>query len=473
MAGNESSQHNTEQEMDTCDVRAKKRKIEITPNLSDDQEEVLDTSTLCDNSREDINIEEKNEILLNDYIEHQSVMNMDAKTKAALKDKSKSKAPSTRKQMLGILQSEGLYRKFPSEKFDKFNEWLQSPSGGELQCTKEIVSEVNRFLHFCCPKTIKWKSLFDTKLFNNYLIITKKGGLGPDGVKTKVERILKALKYLQHRKPDLKTKCERTSTELKEWLRPLVKKKKVLRMQNSWRDELCGFRLTMEDVDTAVSPETTKRFVKIMEKAMANRKLKAEEYRVIVDTLITLTITQESAIRPGAFQYMTLQELENPLTYISTTDGTVYNIIFVLNHKTFSTHGPLAVPFAETVWIPLHNYLKYVRPQVEPKSPHQHLVFLNASGKMMRQPGKAITKATKHHEKKITATKVRHTIATVGSEKLTDVERRAVAKGIGHTMEVHDKVYTDLTIKAVKSSIEAQKKLHDKSKCSEISKKSS
>lgn len=93
---------------------------------------------------------------------------------------------------------------------------------------------------------------------------------------------------------------------------------------------------------------------------------------------------------------MTLEELENllTLTYISKTNGTVYNIVFVLNHKTFAIHGPLPVPFGETAWIHLHNYLKYVRTQVEPKSSHQHLVFLNACGKIITQPGKADTKTT-------------------------------------------------------------------------------
>ena len=216
----------------------------------------------------------------------------------------------------------------------------------------------------------------------------------------------------------------------------------------------------MEDLDTAVSEETINRFIMIMKKAMSNEKLTQEEYRVIVDTLIT--ITQESAIRPGAFQFMTLTELNNPLIYISPTDGTIYNIVFVLNHKTFATHGPLAIPFAETVWVQLHNYLKYVRPQMKPQLPHQELVFLNASGTMITKPGKAVTKVTKMHDKHITTTKIRHAIATTGNELLTDVERRAVAKGIGHTMEVHNKVYTDLTIKNVHASIEGQKKLHNK-----------
>ena len=94
--------------------------------------------------------------------------------------------------------------------------------------------------------------------------------------------------------------------------------------------------------------------------------------------------------------------------------------------------------------------------------PHQELVFLNMSGTMITKPGKAVTKVTKKHDKHITTTKIRHAIATAGNELLTDVERRAVAKGIGHTMEVHNKVYTDLTIKNVHASIEGQKKLHNK-----------
>jgi hypothetical protein len=151
-------------------------------------------------------------------------------------------------------------------------------------------------------------------------------------------------------------------------MKPLAKQKKVLRMKNLWRNELCDFILNMEDLDTAV-------FIMIMKKAMSNEKLTQEEYRVIVDTLIT--ITQESAIRAGAFQFITLTELKNPVIYISPTDGTIYNIAFVLNHKTFATHGPLAIPFAETVWVQLHNYLKYVRPQVKQQLPHQELVFLN------------------------------------------------------------------------------------------------
>ena len=36
---------------------------------------------------------------------------------------------------------------------------------------------------------------------------------------------------------------------------------------------------------------------------MENQKLPPEEYRLIVDTLITLPIMQESAIRPGAFPF--------------------------------------------------------------------------------------------------------------------------------------------------------------------------
>ena len=73
-------------------------------------------------------------------------------------------------------------------------------------------------------------------------------------------------------------------------------------------------------------------------------------------------------------------------------------------------------------------------------------------------------KITKKHERHITTTKVRHCIATSGNDVLDDVDRRSIAKGIGHSMEVHNRIYTDKTIKSSKASINAQKKLHDKSK---------
>ena len=88
-----------------------------------------------------------------------------------------------------------------------------------------------------------------------------------------------------------------------------------------------------------------------------------------------------------------------------------------MNHKTFATNGLLPVPFPETMWIQLHNYLKYVRPQVKPKSPYKQNVFLNASGRVLAKPGKVITKVTKKHDKHM-ATKIQDTIATVGNEQL-------------------------------------------------------
>ena len=83
-----------------------------------------------------------------------------------------------------------------------------------------------------------------------------------------------------------------------------------------------------------------------------------------------------------------------------------------INHKTFATHSPLAMPFTESSWIQLHNYLKFVRPQVKPKATYKHLVFLNAIGKMIDKPDKAVTKVAKKSEKHITPTKIRHGIVS-------------------------------------------------------------
>ena len=301
--------------------------------------------------------------------------------------------------------------------------------------------------------------MLDTKLFN-YLIATKQAGLGPDGVKTKIERICTALKYISYKKPKLHPKCCAAQCNYKEWIKPLLRQKKVICMQQWWRNELCGLNLTMSDLGSAVSEETTQQSSNTMKKAMDGKKLSREEFRVIVDTLMTITITQESAIRLGAFQFMTLEELNNPITYISNSDGSIYNIVCVLNYNTFATHGPSAVPFQDTTWIQLHNYLKFVRPQVKPKAPYKHLVFLNANGEMVNQLGKAVMKVTKSHEKHITSTKVRHRVATDSNDALNNAERRAIAKGIRHSMEVHNKTYTDTTIKNIKALTKVQKKLH-------------
>ena len=42
--------------------------------------------------------------------------------------------------------------------------------------------------------------IVDTKLFSNYLIATKQAGLCLDGVKTKIEQVCIALKYLGYKK---------------------------------------------------------------------------------------------------------------------------------------------------------------------------------------------------------------------------------------------------------------------------------
>ena len=184
--------------------------------------------------------------------------------------------------------------------------WLESPGGGEPRSSKEIISEVNCWLCFCKPS--------------------------------------------------------QSIEELKEWLQPLAKKKKLLRMQNAWRDELYGFRLTMEDVDTALSMDNIIRFLGVMEKVMAKKKLSGAEHRNVIDTLVvTATITQQSAIRPGAFQNMTLLELGNSMQYIILpSDGSIYNFVFVVNHKTFAMHGPIAILFEESLLLHIHYYIKYV-----------------------------------------------------------------------------------------------------------------
>ena len=82
--------------------------------------------------------------LLDDYFQHQETMQVEAKTVAALKEK--YTAPSKKKQMFDLMTGKGLYKKFPNKDFRNFNSWLQSPSGGQLKCPDEIISEISRYV---------------------------------------------------------------------------------------------------------------------------------------------------------------------------------------------------------------------------------------------------------------------------------------------------------------------------------------
>ena len=96
--------HNTNENIDdTSDTMvSKKCKIQSSDEhpIIDSNHTQWDMSDACitDNigSSGEKDIEQKNTKLLQNYMEHQSVMNMDSKTKATLKDKEKSKALTTR-----------------------------------------------------------------------------------------------------------------------------------------------------------------------------------------------------------------------------------------------------------------------------------------------------------------------------------------------------------------------------------------
>lgn len=87
---------------------------------------------------------DKSDQLLKNYLQSQEACQIQAKTNLALREK--HTAPSTRKQMFGILRGQGFYKKFPVESFKKFEEWIKSPSGGQLKCPAEIISEISRFV---------------------------------------------------------------------------------------------------------------------------------------------------------------------------------------------------------------------------------------------------------------------------------------------------------------------------------------
>lgn len=125
-------------------VTSKRARIETAQHDINDTIETAHQSQSTP-PREDITSTHDNQ-LLDGYLEHQEAMQMKAKTTLALREK--HKAPSNRKQMFDILKGRGLYKKFPAKDLRHFKTWLQSPSGGQLKCPQEIISEISRFVFF-------------------------------------------------------------------------------------------------------------------------------------------------------------------------------------------------------------------------------------------------------------------------------------------------------------------------------------
>ena len=206
-------------------------------------------------------------------------------------------------------------------------------------------------------------------------------------------------------------------------------------MKNSWRNELCGCNLNMEDLDTAVSEETINRFIMIMKKAMSNEKLTQEEYCVIVDTLITITITRKCN-KARSFSVHDLNGTKQSCHIYITYRWNNIQHCLCSEPQNIRHTWPSRYTLCRNSVGPTSQLLEVCQTTGKTAVTTPGTCILEyASGTMITKPGKAVTKVTKMHDKHITTTKIRHAIATAGNKLLTDVERRAVAKGISHTYE--------------------------------------
>ncbi len=107
---------------------------------------------------------------------------------------------------------------------------------------KSIATDIAKFMAFCDQCKFKWEHLFDQKQLKLYIDKLEKSKLGPDGILTKLDRFLYAIKYVQTEVPAAvaPSTAEQTSTveRLCRWKSTFAQKKLTHTMNVAARESL-------------------------------------------------------------------------------------------------------------------------------------------------------------------------------------------------------------------------------------------
>ncbi len=133
-------------------------------------------------------------------------------------------------------------RSFPKFTLDHANikpfvEWLTTPDGQNKSTTeaRAIASDISKFLQFAYALRPKWDAVTDPKLVRKYMYldhIRSTGACGVEGILTKIQRIVMALKYYKFEIVDESNsvswhRCGRVEARYKEWCTALIPAKKM------------------------------------------------------------------------------------------------------------------------------------------------------------------------------------------------------------------------------------------------------
>ena len=88
------------------------------------------------------------------------------------------------------------------------------------QAAKEITVDVSKYLAFACPTAFSWIHMLNIAKLRAYVKSLKESGQGVDGLQTKCQRLVMAIRYIKKYYPDISSHPNEGSNameQLQDW----------------------------------------------------------------------------------------------------------------------------------------------------------------------------------------------------------------------------------------------------------------
>ena len=327
---------------------------------------------------------------------------------------------------------------FPIEMFKDFSVWLMSPDGKLRSDTtaREICIDVSKCLKYLHPKSMTFDCLLDTNGTRKFLDICSQSGVQADGLITKADRLITALTYLRS-EADVKkrAKIDDAMERISSWKRVWRKSKgktRLIRLAESM--EACPHPDVNAIKDCSDLWSDVDRVISALRDE--SHEVTSGHLKMVTGAMVGLILAQ-SAQRPSAVMGATLGEYERA-TFV---DGVW--VINVHEHKT-GRQGPGRLTMQEDDKQRLDDYVRYVRPALDPLNEHDKL-FSSAGGSPLQETGKLLGKIEKNYKLSLpTCTQLRKELATKAALTCSSAEVALLSRQMSHSIETHKRAYEEI-----------------------------
>ena len=327
-----------------------------------------------------------------------------------------------------------------------FREWLQGIDGREKSpaAALAISKDVNKYLKFSNPSKLTLNTLVHRNTILKYMDSLKKAGIGVDGMSTKLDNIVYAIRFTrshfdeEQSQPFTYDHMRDVLDSIKVWKASLGKgrREKAQRKLEQLSEGTHSLDDITEVVDNSRMWEHFDRILsmcQVGDPALTQPDLKLAMGAVLVTTLL------KSFQRPGAVTNATLKEYR-----LSVKEGE-NRVIKVVNHKT-SVHGSAKLLFDSKDWKRLFNYITYIRPRLAGKRV-SYRFFVREGGEPVEKVQALMESlAKKFGFKPLSATMGRKIGATEAISHLSAPKTALVTSQMRHTQQTEARHYRAIVV---------------------------